>query len=292
MSNSWDPMDCSLPGSSVHGISQARILEWVTISFFRGSSQPRNQTWVYYIASRLLHCRWILYWLSYKGSSEAIQDMASLVAPDSKASAYNAGDLGSIPGPGRSPGEGNGNPLQYSCLENPMDWASWEATVHGVAKSWTQLGDFTSLREFIKWPPWPIQPWKIYLACGQHVILPYWTPISCSCGPFPILKPQVIQRSVTTSQKKGLSLPPGEPAPFLAFSWVISNKSEPPYSYFQRRLLWSSNELRYVKVQRQHTQSCSTLCNTLSPPSSVHGIFLGKNTGVGCHFLLQGILPT
>ena len=44
---------------------------------------------------------------------------------DSKASAYNAGDLGSIPGSGRSPGEGNGNPLQYSCLENPMDGGTW-----------------------------------------------------------------------------------------------------------------------------------------------------------------------
>ena len=46
----------------------------------------------------------------------------------------NAGDLGSIPGLGRSPGEGNGNPLQYSCLENPMDRGVWWATVHGVAR--------------------------------------------------------------------------------------------------------------------------------------------------------------
>ena len=48
----------------------------------------------------------------------------------------NAGDVGSIPGSGRSPGEGNGNPLQYSCLENSMDRASWRAIVPGVAKSW------------------------------------------------------------------------------------------------------------------------------------------------------------
>ena len=47
-----DPMDCSLPGSSVHGILQARILEWVAIPFSRGSSQPRDQTWVSYIAGR------------------------------------------------------------------------------------------------------------------------------------------------------------------------------------------------------------------------------------------------
>ena len=53
---------------------------------------------------------------------------------DSKASAYNVGDLGSIPGSGRSPGEGSGNPLRHSCLENPMDGGAWWATVHGVAK--------------------------------------------------------------------------------------------------------------------------------------------------------------
>ena len=62
---------------------------------------------------------------------------------DGKASAYNAGDPGSIPGSERSPGEGNGNPLQYSCLENPMDRGSWWATVHGVAKSRTRLSDFS-----------------------------------------------------------------------------------------------------------------------------------------------------
>ena len=53
----------------------------------------------------------------------------------------NAGDLGSIPGSGRSPGEGNGNPLQYSCLENSMDRGAWWATVHGVVKSQTRLSN-------------------------------------------------------------------------------------------------------------------------------------------------------
>ena len=52
----------------------------------------------------------------------------------SKKSACNAGNLGLIPGSERSPGEGNGNPLQYSCLENPMDREAWQATVHGVAR--------------------------------------------------------------------------------------------------------------------------------------------------------------
>ena len=57
-----------------------------------------------------------------------------------KESACNAGDIGkegSAPELGRSPGEGNGNPLQYSCLENPTDGGTWQATVHGVAKSQT-----------------------------------------------------------------------------------------------------------------------------------------------------------
>ena len=58
-------------------------------------------------------------------------------------SACNVGDLGSIPGSGRSPGEGNGNPLQYSCLENPMDGGAWWATVYAVAKRRTQLSNFT-----------------------------------------------------------------------------------------------------------------------------------------------------
>ena len=51
----------------------------------------------------------------------------------------SAGVMGSIPGSGRWPGEGNGNPLQYSCQENPMDRGSWQAAVHGVTKSWIQL---------------------------------------------------------------------------------------------------------------------------------------------------------
>ena len=71
--------------------------------------------------------------LSFPGSS------------DGKAFAYNAGDPGWIPGLGRE-GERNGNPLQYSCLEKSMDRGAWWAIVHGVAKSWTRLGNFTSLQ--------------------------------------------------------------------------------------------------------------------------------------------------
>ena len=79
-----DPMNCSLPGSSVHGIFQARVLEWGAIAF--------------------------------SGST---------------------GDVGSISESERSPGEGNGNPLQYSCLDNPLNRGVWQATVHRIAKNRT-----------------------------------------------------------------------------------------------------------------------------------------------------------
>ena len=64
---------------------------------------------------------------------------------DSKASAYNVGDPGLIPGSGRSSGEGNGNPLQYSCLENPMDRGAWWATVHRVSKTESHLTNHSDL---------------------------------------------------------------------------------------------------------------------------------------------------
>ena len=62
-----------------------------------------------------------------------------LSGKESACNAGAAGDMGSIPGSGRSPGEGRGNPLQCSCLENPMEKGAWRATVHGVAKSCTRL---------------------------------------------------------------------------------------------------------------------------------------------------------
>ena len=72
-------------------------------------------------------------------------------------SARKAGDVGSIPGSGRFPGGGHANPLQYSCLENPMDRGAWQATVHGVAKSWTQLKQLSmhhSVREHLLGTDW------------------------------------------------------------------------------------------------------------------------------------------
>ena len=95
-------MDCSPPGSSIHGIFQARVLEWGAIAF------------------------------SFPGGSTVKK----------KKSAFNARDTGDvvlIRGSGRSPGVAHGNPLQYSCQENPMDRGTWWATVHGVAKGQTRL---------------------------------------------------------------------------------------------------------------------------------------------------------
>ena len=63
------------------------------------------------------------------------------VVKNPPASAGDAGDVGSTPGSGRSSGEGHGNPLQYSCPENPMDRGAWRATVHGVTKSQTRLSN-------------------------------------------------------------------------------------------------------------------------------------------------------
>ena len=83
-----------------------------------------------------------------------------------KASACNAGDLGSIPRLGSSPGGGNGNPLQDSCLENPMDRGAWWATVHRVAKSLTRLSDFTFTFPFPLCPPgWSLAKGQNFYSC-------------------------------------------------------------------------------------------------------------------------------
>ena len=101
---------------------------WWKISF-RFDQLPLGVSWGYFTPRSLHTYSFLLQ--SFPGGS------------DSKASTCNLGDLGSIPESGRSPGEGNGNPLQYSCLENPMDGGAWQSTVHGVSKSQTWLSDFT-----------------------------------------------------------------------------------------------------------------------------------------------------
>ena len=69
---------------------------------------------------------------------------------DGKESTCNAGDLGLIPGSARSPGEGNGNPLQYSCLENPREGGAWWAADYGVTQSWTRLKRLSSSSSSVK----------------------------------------------------------------------------------------------------------------------------------------------
>ena len=173
------PHALSLPptiGSSVHGISQARILEWVVISYSRGSSWSRDRTrgsWGSCISSGSLplsylgsppssrrpqflplwispysyswHGSWLLpeqmIWEKTKAASKMTATVASQVALVVKNPPANAGDIrgaSSIPGLGRSPGVGNSNPLQHSCLENHMDRGAWRATAHTVAKSQAQ----------------------------------------------------------------------------------------------------------------------------------------------------------
>ena len=122
-----DPMGCSPPGSSIHWILQARILEWDAMPSSKGSPPlaggffTASSTWGPPVLQR--------------GIINLIEGFPG--GSDAKESACNVGDLGLVPGLGRAPGEGNGNPLQYSCLETSMDRGIWEATVHGVAKSCT-----------------------------------------------------------------------------------------------------------------------------------------------------------
>ena len=98
----------------------------------------------------------IFYCLSHQGSHIYKQKQDFPGGSDSKASVYNARDLGSSPGLGRSPGEGDGNPLQYYCLENPMERGDWQATLYGVAKSQTQLSDFTHSLMPFSGLPWQL----------------------------------------------------------------------------------------------------------------------------------------
>ena len=89
--------------------------------------------------NRLRKLSWAWYHIVFEEQQEPSIDFPG--GSDSKKSACNAGDLGSIPGSERAPGEGNGNPLQHSCLENPMDRGAWWATVHRITKSQTQLSN-------------------------------------------------------------------------------------------------------------------------------------------------------
>ena len=103
-----------------------------------------------------------------------------------KASACNAGDLGSIPGSRRSPREGNGNTLQYSCLENPLDGGAWWATVHRVTKSWIQLSDFTFFLSFFNYLLWLYMILHFCLFSFSTHCVCGWFPVFTVCFPLPV----------------------------------------------------------------------------------------------------------
>jgi len=143
----WDPMDCNPPGSSVHGILQARTLEWVAISSSKGSSWPRDRTCLFYIDRQILY-HWALSNVdgitqSFEGLDRVKQWRGEFPgAASDKEPTYQCRrhrHVDPIPGSGRSLGGEHGNPLLYFCLGNPMDRGAWQDTVHRVAKSWTWL---------------------------------------------------------------------------------------------------------------------------------------------------------
>ena len=124
----WQPTPVFLPGESHGERSLVGCIYVVAQSWTRlkrlSSSSSSMCVYIHHI-----YCRKLSFSVGFPGGLH------------SKESACNAGDLGLVPGSRRSSGEGNGNPLQYSCLENPLKWGTWQVTVRGVEKSWTQLND-------------------------------------------------------------------------------------------------------------------------------------------------------
>ena len=122
-------------------------------------------------------------------SSVRVQIFVSQRGSEGKSSACNVGDPGLISGLGRSPGEGNGNPLQYSSLENSMDGGAWWATVHGVAKSQTRLSNFTFTHAQDKKEFWLVLIWNtayyvlhcISLSPKSHIEVLAASTSKCDC---------------------------------------------------------------------------------------------------------------
>ena len=130
-----DPMDCSTPGLPIlqHFLEFAQIhVHWVSDAI--QSPHPLLYT---------------------KGTKPLGASQVALVVKNLAANAGDARDVGLIPGSRKPLGVGNGNPLQYACLENPMNGEAWQATVHGVTKSQTWLSNFTS--------QWDQMPWSLFL---------------------------------------------------------------------------------------------------------------------------------
>ena len=202
-----------------------------------------------------------------------------------KASACDVGHPGSIPGSGRFPGEGNGNPLQYSCLENPMDGGAWWATVHGVAKrqdwaaslslslSWAYGTNFKKHKKGILWGGLLILP-ALSFPHREHLLMPvldvssWWHPTHvrgrgvCAC----VHLRAYVEQAFTT------------------------NGSMPLHSC-------NLNCHLTVYLGNRYTYFCgSESCSVVSDPLWPHGLHSpwnspGQNTGVGSLSLLLGIFP-
>ena len=130
----WQPTPVFLPGKS----HEQRILVEYSPWDLKESETTEHAHTCAHTDTHHTHTAKFIDWLV---ENCRFNNMGFPSGSDSEESACNAGDPGSIPGLGRFLGEGNGNPLQYSCLENPMDREAWWATVHGVTKSWTWLSD-------------------------------------------------------------------------------------------------------------------------------------------------------
>ena len=143
----YNPMDCSPAGFFVHGVFQARILEWVATSFLPEGGLVANPG-IKPVSPASLVLADRLFTTVPPGKPLPLFQIRFIKVPQGfpggsavKKPHAIAGDRGLILGSGRSPGGGNGYPLQYSCLENSMARGTWRATVNGVAKSGAQLSD-------------------------------------------------------------------------------------------------------------------------------------------------------
>ena len=150
-----DTIDGSPPGSPVPEILQARTLEWAAISFsnaWKWKVTVKSLSRVQFLATP-----WTAAYQAPPSMGFARQEYWSGVPLPSLPGGTNGkelvcqcslgiSDICLIPGSGRSPGEGNGYPLQYSCLENPIDRGAWRSTAHGVAQSRTRLKELNTTR--------------------------------------------------------------------------------------------------------------------------------------------------
>ena len=138
---SWWKIMLTIESNYLEGL-QSYCFPSFSSSFFSAQyHQTQGDHLFFFFAKDILICKHLFLFWSMSCYTEVgfFSDFPG--GSDSKECSCNVGDLGSIPGLGRSPGGGNGNLLQYSCLENPMDKGAWLATVPGVAKSQTWLSD-------------------------------------------------------------------------------------------------------------------------------------------------------